>query len=129
MRKAKRIIDLLTFWPSCKPGKVNTQYSVLDVDIVEVGYITFLMYRILSFVMIGVVRSQTTLIPAVTTITVRENVTTTTPIMPSTTTSVCSIFNTSSCEACAPGTYYNNGGYSLFGLHQLCRDLVVVSVI
>ncbi|XP_060790199.1 laminin subunit alpha-5 isoform X2 [Neoarius graeffei] len=57
---------------------------------------------------LGVVRSQTTLIPAVTTITVRENVTTTTPIMPSTTTSVCSIFNTSSCEACAPGTYYNN---------------------
>ena len=59
------------------------------------------------------VRSQTTLTPAVTATTVSVNVTTTTPtttpIMLSTTAPGCSALNTATCEACAPGFYYNNG--------------------
>ncbi|KAG7328268.1 hypothetical protein KOW79_008212 [Hemibagrus wyckioides] len=65
----------------------------------------------------GAVSSQTTLTPAltattiienVTSTTVNESVTITTPFMLSTTTPGCSTLNTSSCEACAPGTYYDN---------------------
>lgn len=57
---------------------------------------------------LGMVMSQTTLSPAVTITTVSANVTTATP---STTGPSCSALNTSTCTACAPGSYSNNGGF------------------
>ncbi|XP_056623962.1 sushi, von Willebrand factor type A, EGF and pentraxin domain-containing protein 1 isoform X2 [Triplophysa dalaica] len=56
--------------------------------------------------LLGVVMSQTTLSPAVTITTVSVNVTT--PSIPGTTEPSCSVLNTSTCAACAPGTYYDN---------------------
>lgn len=64
--------------------------------------------------LVGAVRSQTTPTPAVTATTVGDDVTT--PSMLSTTTPGCSTLNISSCEACAPGTYYDNGENGLFVL-------------
>ncbi|KAI1887395.1 hypothetical protein AGOR_G00189860 [Albula goreensis] len=59
--------------------------------------------------LLGMVVGQTTLIPAVTNATVIENVTVVTTQIPlSTTPPGCSVFNTSSCEVCSPGTYYDN---------------------
>lgn len=59
----------------------------------------------------GVVVSQTTLTPAVMNTTVSENVTalTLTPVTLFTTSPGCLAFNLSTCEACAPGSYYHNG--------------------
>ncbi|KAK1793618.1 hypothetical protein P4O66_011983 [Electrophorus voltai] len=60
-------------------------------------------------VCVGLVRSQTTLTPALTATTVIENVTTTTTTPSTTTAPDCSTFNTSTCAACVPGSYSNNG--------------------
>ncbi|XP_076014587.1 uncharacterized protein LOC143007079 [Genypterus blacodes] len=59
---------------------------------------------------LGVVVSQTTLAPAVMNTTVSENVTalTPTPMTLFTTSPGCSAFNLSTCELCAPGSYYHN---------------------
>lgn len=58
----------------------------------------------------GMVLSQTTLTPAVTNATLVGNVTTltVTPMILSSTTPGCFAFNTSTCEACAPGSQYDN---------------------
>ncbi|TRY57895.1 hypothetical protein DNTS_014411 [Danionella cerebrum] len=55
---------------------------------------------------LGLVMSQTTLGPAVTISTAAVNLST---ILPSTTGPTCSVLNTSTCAACAPGSYYDNG--------------------
>ncbi|XP_056152261.1 proprotein convertase subtilisin/kexin type 5 isoform X2 [Lampris incognitus] len=71
--------------------------------------------------LLGMVISQTTLAPAVMNTTVGEIVTdvTATSFIPGTTTPGCSALNISSCEACVPGSYYDNSTL----LCSCCPDL------
>nr|XP_015199888.1 PREDICTED: tumor necrosis factor receptor superfamily member 9-like [Lepisosteus oculatus] len=59
--------------------------------------------------LLGMAVGQTTLAPVVTNTTGSGNATVTTEVPPSTAAPDCSAVNTSSCVACAPGSYYDNG--------------------
>ncbi|XP_066575832.1 keratin-associated protein 9-1 [Amia ocellicauda] len=99
-----------------------TLSSVLLNIASEMVYYRSSSFSILTACLFGVVVSQTTLGPSVTNTTGSENSTVTTGLPLSTVTPGCFSLNTSTCAACAPGTYYDNGtlACSCCPEHGLC---------